>query len=313
MKIFLKLIKYIVIAMILILLSTFYEMAVKKQSVKGNHIFVAKNESIASIYSKLNLMYNIQDKIYFNITKSDRSIKYGNIYFEKDITKHDIIRMLENPKYDNVSLTIPEGFTSNQVIDRIVSLNLSTKDKILKAMKEYEFYYPHNDVFEGYLYPSTYYFAENVSARDIVDGILQEFLKNYPPERYDKEKFYDIIKLASIIEKEIGVKEEKKIVSGIFHNRLKQNMMLQSDASLVYVLGDKKLTRKDLMENTSPYNTYKHYGLPPSPISNPSKDSIEASLNPANTPYIYFFTSGNKIYYSKTHKEHLSKRKESAN
>lgn len=310
MKLIFKIIKFFLIIFIVFITLVFYEIMFKKQNVVNKTLYISKNENIRSIYKELNLIYNIQDKIYFYLTEEDRYIKAGNIKFIENITKYQIIQMLKNPKYNNVSLTIPEGFTSNQVIDRIVSLNLSTREEILKAMSEYDFYYLHNDIFEGYLYPDTYYFSENESAKEIVDKILKEFLKNYPPEKYDKEKFYDTIKLASIIEKEIDVENEKKYISSVFHNRLKNNMMLQSDASILYVL-DKKLSKKDLLENDTLYNTYKHLGLPPSPISNPSKKSIEASLNPAETDYLYFFTHNKKTYYSKTHKQHLIKRKES--
>ncbi|VWL85824.1 endolytic transglycosylase MltG [Oceanivirga miroungae] len=310
MKLIIKLFKYTIILCFVFFISGIYNITIKKQNVKGKKVFVSKNESISSIYKELSLNYGIEDKFYFYVTKEDRYIKSGNVEFFSNMSKQEILKSLKNPKFNNISLTIPEGFTSEKVIERIDSLGLANKKDMLKAMSGYDFYYPHNEIFEGYLYPDTYYFSSDESAYEILDKILKEFLEKYPPSKYDKNKFYDIIKIASIIEKEIDNDKEKKYISSVFHNRLNKNMMLQSDATLGYIL-DEKVSKKELLENTSLYNTYKYKGLPPSPISNPSSESIEASINPIKTNYLYFFTYNKKTYYSKTHKEHLKKRKES--
>ncbi len=118
----------------------------------------------------------------------------------------------------------------------------------------------------------------------------------------------EIITLASIIEREAKLDRERPIISSVFHNRLKKNKLLQSCATVQYALGERKedLTLKDL-EIDSPYNTYKHLGLPPSPIASPGKASIEAALFPEDTDYLYFVAKGDGSHiFSKTYSEHLN-------
>lgn len=177
-------------------------------------------------------------------------------------------------------------------------------------MKKYNFYYKHNEVFEGYFYPETYYFSKDETPKEILDKIFKEFLDKYPIKNYDRDIFYNQLILASIIEKEAFHNEDKRKISAVFNNRLKLNMLLQSDATLKYAL-NRDVYKKDLMTSTSAYNTYKYKGLTPSPISNPSNESIMAAINPENSDNLYFFMYNKKTYYSKTHDEHLKKRKES--
>lgn len=141
--------------------------------------------------------------------------------------------------------------------------------------------------------------------------------KKYTPEMRDKTKelgfsIHEILTLSSIIEKEVSSDEDRAIVSGIFHKRLKVGMGLQSDATVNYATG-KGETRPsyDDISVDSPYNTYKYRGLPPGPISNPSLSAIRAALAPKESPYLYFLTTEEgKVIYSRTYEEHIiAKRK----
>ena len=183
---------------------------------------------------------------------------------------------------------------------------------MIAALNSIDFPYFHEkDNYDGYLFPETYFVSSNMSAKEIAKLILDEFMKNFPESDYpDKKKFYEDIKLASIVEFEIGFNEiESENVAGVFKNRLQKGMRLQSDATLKYVL-KRKVLKKDLQENMSVYNTYRHKGLPPTPICNPNKKTIKATINAPVSKYLYFFMSGNKTYYSMTHEEHLKKRNE---
>lgn len=171
---------------------------------------------------------------------------------------------------------------------------------------------PSDASLEGYLFPDTYRVWEDALPKGLVEKQLQEFYdrvvkKNPNAEAETGMKWHEIITLASVVEGEVRTPEVRKIVAGIFMNRLKIGMALQSDATLNYVMTERndRPTAKDLAIQ-SPYNTYDHSGLPPGPVGNPSLSAIEAVLHPAQTEYLYFLTDpqGN-IYYAKTYEEHL--------
>ena len=147
--------------------------------------------------------------------------------------------------------------------------------------------------------------------KQVLTTILNEFLKKFPPEKYpDKQKFYDQLKLASIVEAEVSDQVDKPKVAGIFIKRLEIGMKLESDATLKYELGRQAL-RGELKTKETPYNSYKVKGLPPTPIGNPPVETFKAVENAEVTDDLFFFTHKGKTYYSKTHEEHLKKRRES--
>lgn len=165
---------------------------------------------------------------------------------------------------------------------------------------------------EGYLFPDTYRVWEDELPKGLVEKQLQEFYDKVIKPNPDAERktgmtWHEIITLASVVEGEVRTPEVRKIVAGIFLNRLKIGMALQSDATLNYVMTERndRPTAKDLAID-SLYNTYDHPGLPPGPVGNPSISAIDAVLNPTETDYLYFLTDQKgEIYYAKTYDEHL--------
>ena len=278
----------------------------------NKYIVVRKGDNFKKIYSELGLKYGLADKMYLKLTGEASKIKTGSYKFDGKVSKAEIINKITNGKTDEVRLTIPEGFTNRQVFERIEKMGLGKTDKMIEALKKVDFPYPHPDNnFEGYFYPETYFFYEGVTEEEIVKIILNGFLKKYPPEKYpDKQKFYDDLRLASVVETEVSLKEDKPRVAGIFLKRIQKGMKLESDATLKYILG-RQAYRKELLNDNSPYNSYKHTGLPPTPISNPSKETFDAVENATITEDLFFFTYKGKTYYSATHDEHLRKRRES--
>lgn len=279
------------------------------QNLKGKSIEVKHGMSYIKVYEKLGIKFSIIDRIYTKISK--KNLKEGSFKFEENISKRELINLL-NKSQGRIKLTIPEGFTQDQVLERIESLGLASKSEMIDALNSIKFPYVHEkDNYDGYLFPETYFISSKMTAKEIANIILGEFMKNFPDNDYpDKKQFYEDLKLASIVEFEIGFHEvESGNVAGVFKNRLKKDMRLQSDATLKYVL-KRKVLRKDLQENMSVYNTYRHKGLPPTPICNPNKKTIIATINAPVSKYLYFFMSGNKTYYSVTHEEHLKKRNE---
>lgn len=311
MKWILRIVKLLIVALLIFSVMFSYNFLIKKQELKNKSLKIEKGETVIDIYRKLSLNYGIFDKIYFKVSNSDEKIKQAYYEFDKNISKYEMILTIINSINNEIVLTIPEGFTSKQVLERIEKLGLAKKEDMLAEMKNYDFYYKHDENFEGYLFPETYFINKGASPKEILDTILGEFIDKFPVEQYDKNKMYDIVILASIIEKEVNKEEDRKKVSAVFHNRLAINMLLQSDATLKYSL-DRAVTKKDLLESNSKYNTYKYKGLTPTPISNPRLENIHAAMNPEkNFKELYFFMYKGKTYYSKTHEEHLKKRKES--
>jgi len=166
---------------------------------------------------------------------------------------------------------------------------------------------------EGFLFPDTYRIYEGATIKEIVEKMLDNFSEKVSIDvlRSLKDKkmtVYDIITLSSIIEKEMFGSENRRIIAGIFYNRLESGMALQSDATIDYIT-HKGTTRPSADDLTidSQYNTYKYRDLPPGPISSPSLEAIEAAINPTETDFMYFLTTpNNEVIFSKTYSEHMN-------
>lgn len=205
-----------------------------------------------------------------------------------------------------IKITIREGLNIYEIADLLlVSLTDFNKEEFL-AIAEKE---------EGYLFPDTYLFLPNISTMEIIQVMKKNFDKQIQTIESQMMSFNrsysDIIKMASIVEKEAMTLDQKKMVAGILWNRLDQGMPLQVDVSFKYINGKvtKDLTLTDLKID-SPYNSYLYKGLPPTPISNPGLETIIATINPIDTEYMYFLSDSNfNTYYSKTYNEHLQLKK----
>lgn len=307
----LNIVKLFMFCCIVFFMGFTYSFFIKKQNVINKELIITKGAKPQEIYKKLGIHYSIFDRVYFKLTTNDRKIKDGYFLFDQNISKYEIMSIISNAKNTEVVLTIPEGFTSEEVLNRIEKLGLSKKSEMLNAMKNYSFYYKSSDNFEGYLLPQTYYITKGATPKEILDKILGLFLKKYPSSKYKKDEMNKYIILASIIEKEAKQDEDRAKIAAVFLNRINKDMPLQSDATLKYDL-KRDVLKEDLKTNKSPYNTYIHKGLTPTPICNPGEKSIEASMKPEkNFDKLYFFMYKDKTYYSSTHEEHLEKRKES--
>jgi len=164
---------------------------------------------------------------------------------------------------------------------------------------------------EGYLLPETYAFPKSATEEQVIRKMVHDMLAFFDEKKKQRAAalgmtLHQVLILASIIEKEAGVPEERPLISSVYHNRLKRGMRLQSDPTVIYGLRhfDGNLRRRDL-QRESPYNTYLHRGLPPTPIANPGKGSILAALFPAKTPYLYFVSRNDRTHaFSITLAEH---------
>lgn len=298
-----------VIIIVSIFLMSEYSFRIKKYELVQKQLIVNKNDNIYTIYKKLGISYNILDKIYIRYIKSPFYIYEGTFDLDKLMTKDEIIKKINKNNAQYIKLTIPEGFTVDQVLDRMQALGIADKIDMLNEMQKYDFYYTHSYNFEGYFYPQTYFFTASESPKQILDKILGQFLEIFPIDKYGKDQMYEYLKMASIVEAEAKYDEDRDKIAKVFYNRLKINMKLQSDATLKYILGN--VYKKDLMTSKSPYNTYYVNGMIPTPINNPGYKSIMAAINPKKEfDYLYFFMDKNgRTFYSKTHNEHLKLRR----
>jgi UPF0755 protein len=157
---------------------------------------------------------------------------------------------------------------------------------------------------EGYLYPDTYFLTPTgFDPKDVIYLTLDNFENKIKELNIDKTKIHEIVTLASIVENEVYGAENRKIVAGILKKRMANGWTLDADITLLYLKDDRKITSADL-ESDSPYNTRKNKGLPPSPIGNPSIESISAVLNSKDSPYWFYLTaSDGEVIYAKTNEE----------
>ena len=239
---------------------------------------------------------------YVSITGTQRKLQAGNYLFNPSMSITAIAKKIISGEVAKIEVTIPEGFTIKQIEER---LNLKL---------------PETDL-EGFLFPDTYQFSYGASAEEVVRKMLDNFDKKLAP--YQNEisgaglTLFDVITMASLLEKEVRTKEEKEIVSGIFWKRIKEGRTLDSCATIAYILRREDWAagawtfeemRKEIArgkEIDSPYNTYKYLGLPAGPICNPGLESIIAAVYPKDSEYWYYFsTPEGETIFSKTLEEH---------
>lgn len=268
----------------------------------------------------------IKNKVLFKVVEkvkpNKNGVKAGTYLLSQSYSNSKILSILTDGKVhnDGEKVTIPEGLTYKEVIKTLTDNKLGNAEEYEKLINDPKEFYndfsflKQSDIksIEGFLYPETYYFNREGSEKEILSAMLKRFEKVYTDKFKEKQKEMDltlqeVINLASIIEKEAVLDEDRPMIASVFYNRLKIGMPLQSDATIQYAFDKRKerVMYKDLKID-SPYNSYLNKGLPPTPICNPGVKSIEAALYPSDTEYLYFVaTMGGKNNYSKTYKEHL--------
>jgi len=241
------------------------------------------------------------------LSGSSRSLKAGDYSVNTAMSITDILKRIVSGETILYKFTIPEGFTVNEIARIWEEAGFGTSAKFLEVASDPSLRSKYNirsDSLEGYLFPNTYMFSSGISEKEAIETMLNQFMKEVSPVVEKKVvdinfSLHEIITLASIIEKEAKVEEERPIISAVFHNRLKQDMKLESCPTVLYGLGypDRNLTYDDLRNANLKCNTYVYKGLPPIPICNPGIKSIIAAINPTNDNFLYFVSKNDGTHY----------------
>lgn len=248
------------------------------------------------------------------LKRQDKSIKAGEYKLSSAMPPGEILGILVSGKVFLHKLTIPEGYQLRQIAALVANSGLAPETDFLKAATDASLMHELEidaKTFEGYLFPETYYFPKDADSETIISAMVKRFWTVFNPEWKSrantlKLSVHQVVTLASLIEKETGVAFERPIISSVFHNRLKHNMRLESDPTVIYGLADYdgNITRKHLTTPTA-YNTYTIYGLPPGPIASPGIDAFKAALYPADTQFLYFVSKGDHTHQFSTNiKDH---------
>jgi len=282
---------------------------------------IAKGESVRDISADLQKEGTIKNaRIFYwyaKFLKKDRALKAGVYELLPSMHLNDLIPLFENGSNASVKVTIPEGFSLAQIALRLKEKGLPVREKDFALSPQdaapYQFLRdaPPGASLEGFLFPSTYDFFADASAKEIRETLLASFQNHFDPSWYEAagkegKTVFEVVTMASILEKELRSLPDKKIAAGLLWRRLSVGIPLQVDSTINYITGKNTpaLNSKDA-SIASPYNTYKNKGLPPGPISNPGTESIEAALFPQASEYWFYLSrqdTGETIF-SKTLQE----------
>jgi UPF0755 protein len=272
---------------------------------EAKFLLVTKGDTAEKMGASLEEMGAISSKgtfVFFaKLLGKSPYLKVGRYAIKPHSSISSIIGMIERGESTPSDVTVPEGFSMGQIANLLETTLDADMAEFHKAVTDRHYLdslkIPANDL-EGYLAPSTYnlYYQEN--ARRIVSKMITHFFESLPDSFETKARrlgltVHQAVTLASLIEKEARIDEERPIIAAVYLNRLKKGMRLECDPTVIYALGglNRPLLKGDL-DVDSPYNTYRNYGLPPGPIANPGVKSLEAAVNPASVGYLYFVADG---------------------
>lgn len=295
--------------------AAFYDRSLPARS---TDVVVPRGSGSAAIAQLLRERGVIADPLAFRVLARvrgvDRNLEAGEYVFAPHQTLDDVLRQLASGQARVARwVTIPEGYTSDQIAQDLA-------DHKLGSATVYENYFKRTTIelggvrtknLEGYLFPSTYLFPLDSTPQIAASILVDQFRRELPPDAEQLARrlgftLPQVVTVASLVEREGKADDERPLIAGVIYNRLRKGMALQVDASLEYAFASHKaeITRADLRTD-SPYNTYLHAGLPPTPIANPGLPSLLAALHPQRSDYYYYVYKGNGHHaFARTLEEH---------
>ncbi|MGE5396562.1 MAG: endolytic transglycosylase MltG [Chitinophagales bacterium] len=285
-------------------------------------IEIPQNSSTAEVASILRNQGIIKNQeifiLYCRINGYDARLKAGLYNFRRNQSLAEIVDDLVAGRIVTDTVTIPEGLTLEDIGKVLENQGFCSQEQWKDALVgDYDYSFlkdipQRENRLEGFLYPDTYRIRKGSTAEEIIDIMLKRFMQVWDEKFADKARsqnmtLYQVITVASMVEREALFNSERARIVGVMYNRLRAGMPLQVDATVLYSLGihKERVTYKDL-EVDSPYNTYRITGLPPGPIASPGASSISAVLSPEKNNYYYYVAMSNGYhYFSRTYAEHL--------
>lgn len=320
-----KFLIFIVAAILILGGLVYYQLYISLDSGTPEKIFtIEKGSGLSVIASQLKQEGLIKSKTAFSfyvfINGGQHKLKAGEYSLSPSMNISEIANKIIKGDVKGIKITIIEGWNINDIAEYLEGKGIFSKESFLQAIipskeiiREFSFLVdkPEKNNLEGYLFPDTYWINDKTDINEFVKMMLNNFDNRITPEMREEiasqeKTIFEIVTMASIIEKEVATEQDRQIVSGIFWRRLESHFPLQSCATIAYALGvDKwRYSINDTQVN-SPYNTYKYAGLPAGPISNPGISAIDAAIYPKETGYLYFLSKPDgETVFSRTLKEH---------
>jgi len=290
---------------------------------------VQEKESFGSVARRLEAAALLPDRflfgsrtlvLYARLQGLDRTIKSGEYELNGSMSPAEILQKMVAGAVKTYPVTVPGGLTIEEVAGRVAEVGVADGDALVERSRDAAFARElgvEADSLEGYLYPETYRFRRATPATDVLRQMVEEFRAGWTDadlQALEGSGFalHEVVTLASIVEKETAVPEERPRIAAVFRNRLRRQMRLQSDPTVIYGIlrerggFDGNLRKRDLQTDT-PYNTYTRGGLPPGPICNVTMAAIRAVLQPEEVPYLYFVSQNDGTHhFSATLSEHVN-------
>lgn len=291
---------------------------------------ITPGETATTIATRLERAGLIRDAKIFRLLVRyrgvDSQLEAGDYQLRPNMSLEEIVNALQSGRPSEATITIPEGWRVEEIAEMLEERELVEAEEFLRAVREGEFDYdflsdrPEGVSLEGYLFPDTYGIPPDFEAIEIVEMMLANFGRRFTPEMHQEAarrgmSIHEVLTIASLVEREARIPEERPIIASVYLNRLEAGWLLESDATAQYALGYQEgtgqwwkspISLEEMTQVDSLYNTYLYPGLPPGPICNPGLASIQAVINPAVTNYMYFYHKGDGSHaFAETYEEHL--------
>lgn len=274
----------------------------------------AGTREIASRLETAGVIRSSNTFLWLHYLRPGNTLKAGEYSFDAPASPLEVLDKLIRGEVSYEVLVIPEGFNRMEIADAVAEQGFSTREEFLRAAEEVSLVADLNPLaksLEGYLFPDTYHFPRHARPAQIVKAMVERFREVYAelnPTELGRAT-HDVVTMASLIEKETALASERPVVAAVFYNRLRREIPLQCDPTVIYALMlENQYTgrlRLSQLDHPSPYNTYLHPGLPPGPIANPGRASLAAALRPAESDYLFFVANAEGGHtFSRTLAEH---------